>query len=108
MKPINFEQDWTKDGNDFTLLGKEVITIDLSEAYNTDIARVYKQGNKFTTLFGNGCSCWDGRYEGWTNLTKPELKKLATRWASPNYNDHRYNYAEAALGRWLLENWKSL
>lgn len=101
MKAIaNVHGNWTKDGYEFPSLGKEIKHFDESEAYETDEARLFKLGTKYTILSATGCSCWDGDWEGWTDLTKPELYKIAKSWANPNSYDH----AEKNLGAWIIEN----
>lgn len=98
------------DEREFEPYGVVVHAIDASEGYDVDQAVVLKKGNRraFTVLFANGCSCWNGDYEGWTNLSKAELKKLADTWAKPTPEDYQYKYAEAEIGRWLKENWSSI
>lgn len=79
-------------------LGDLVISFDESEDYEVNEARLYKKGTKYTLITANGCSCWDGDWEGWTNISKTELRKLGASWAKD------YSAAEKKIGEWIKEN----
>lgn len=98
MKAITgFHPEYAKDGYDFSLLGTLVHEVDESGGYDTDDAKLFKNQRKYTLISGTGCSCWDGDYEGWTDLTLAELRKLGKSWTK-DYG------ASAALGEWITKN----
>lgn len=88
--------DW-----DFPDYGKLVFSVDNSEDYDVDEGRVYFNGRRYTVLFAEGCSCWDGDWGGWTDLTKTELTALAKRWTSKD-RDHSMS-TEHDIGTWWLK-----
>ena len=84
-------------GYDFTQLGELIYEIDESAAYEEDEAKLLKKGETYTLIQATGCSCWDGDWEGWTDLTPPELKQLAVTWLK-GYG------AEKVMGAYINEN----
>jgi hypothetical protein len=101
MKAVtNFHPEYGKEGYDFSLLGELVHEIDESESYEEDEAKLFKNQRKYTLIAASGCSCWDGDWEGWTDLTKTELKKLGVSWSKDEYG------ASKSMGEWITENIK--
>lgn len=99
MKALsNYHPQYSKDGYDFSLLGVVVHEVDESEAYEEDEAKLLRNQRKYTMIAATGCSCWDGDWEGWTDLTKAEVRKLGESWSKDGYG------ATKTLGEWIKEN----
>lgn len=98
MKAITIYSLWDDNDEKIKELGELVVEIDESEDYEQDASRLYKKGRKYTLLDSNGCSCWDGDWEGWTDLTLTELRKLGKSWAKDEYSSSK------AMGEWIKEN----
>jgi len=79
-------------------IGELVKEIDESGSYEQDASLLFKKGRKYTLLDSNGCSCWDGDWEGWTDLTLTELRKLGQAWAKNEYGSSK------SMGKWINEN----
>lgn len=100
MKALNnYHPKYTKVGYSFRDLGRKVKHIDQSEAYEEDeaVLLINKQ-DKYTLLSATGCSCWDGDWEGWADLSRAQVKKLGKSWAKDTYG------ASKILGQWITEN----
>ncbi len=82
---------------------KEIHSEEKGESYDVDEAHLLKNGRKFAMVSATGCSCWDGNVEGWIELTKVAIMKIAKTWASGPAAR-----AEKALGEWILKNKKKL
>lgn len=96
VKPVsNYHPKYTKRGYSFREFGRKVKHIDESEAYEEDEAILLRnRDGKYTLLAATGCSCWDGDWEGWTNISVAELIKLGKAWAK-DYG------AAGTLGKWI-------
>jgi hypothetical protein len=98
MQPITgFHPPYTKDGQDFSLLGELIHSEDANQAYGHDEARLFKQGRRYNLIAATGCSCWDGEWEGWGNLTLAELRKLGKSWAGDGGSP-------GLMGEYILES----
>ena len=95
-----YEYSYPVNDDSWEDLGKLVVEFDESEAYEQNATKLFKNGTKYTLLASNGCSCWDGNWEGWTEVTKTELKKLGEAWSKD------YGKAEKNIGEWIVENIK--
>lgn len=84
--------------------GTLLVEHDTSEPYETEESLLFKNDKgEYVWLSANGCSCWDGDYDGWV-LDKDELLKLAT-----TTYERRYDWrdtADALVAKWVLENIK--
>lgn len=99
MKVVNnFHPEYVKDGYVFAGFGKLVHEIDQSGGYEEDEAKLFKRGRLYTYLNATGCSCWDGDWEGWADMTKSELRRLADSWFEKGYG------SEKAMGAWVRDN----
>ena len=99
MKAVsNYHPDYTENGYSFRGFGTRVKHFDESAPYEEDeaILLVDKKG-LYTILEATGCSCWDGDWEGWTEVTKPQLKKLGKTWT-------KLWGAAKELGEWIERN----
>ena len=77
---------------------------DHSQAYDVERAMLFFNGEHYFMLEANGCSCWDGDYDGW-QFTKRELLK----WAKARHNKQEFEWRKQAfehLADWVLENIK--
>lgn len=107
MKAIKYAHASYENGYDFSEYGKELHTVDNADAYEVDEAILLcteAKRPKYTVLFASGCSCWDGDYDGWTDLTKAELIKLAKGWAKQPKK--YWDQTDRDMGIWILENFK--
>ena len=93
-----YEYSYPENDDSWEDLGKLVVEFDESEAYEQNATKLFKKGTKYTLLASDGCSCWDGNWEGWTEVTKTELKKLGEAWSKD------YSRAEKNIGEWIVEN----
>lgn len=96
MKATSARYGWDEDLSEY---GELVREIDGGDGWDVDIARLYKKGRKYSVLMATGCSCFDGEYEGWTELTKAELVSLANKWKDAFG-------AERRLGSWIVNGMK--
>lgn len=96
MKPIEVRNSYRSNG--FEDLGELVIDFDESEVYEENETKLFKKGTKYTLISANGCSCWGGDWEGWTNLNKKELRTLGESWSKD------WGKAEKAIGNWIKDN----
>jgi len=79
---------------------EEIHSEDHGAAYEVDQAKLYKKDKKYAMLMATGCSCWEGNFEGWIDLSKKKLLKLAYTWSTAD----AYNKGETELGKWVLAN----
>lgn len=109
MKAVEYRRNW---GSDRTAeedmsdkFGKLLVTYDTSEPYEEETSSLFydEEADEYTWIDSNGCSCWDGDYEGWT-LEKSELLTLADKAV-----ENRYSWRDTArylVGAWIKENIK--
>jgi hypothetical protein len=101
MKAVsNIHPSYTKSGRERfpTEYGRKLKSIDESADYDVDEAVLFKaRDGLYTYLRATGCSCWDGDYEGWAELTTVELKTMAEGWVKSSYQD-----TELSMGKWVL------
>jgi hypothetical protein len=82
--------------------GELLHTEDTADSYEVAESHLYKKGDRYNWLMANGCSCWDGYYDGWS-LTERELKKLAL--ARSKDEDGYYGPShEKLMAVWINEN----
>lgn len=81
------------------LYGELIQDIDESESYEIDQSKLFRKDGLYTILTAFGCSCWDGDWEGWTEVTVEELLPLAKSWGTDRGS-------QKSLGKWILENIK--
>lgn len=102
MRAINYQRNWNSklsaEEELELMFGKLLIESDESEAYEQDGAMLFKKGRKYYYLQSNGCSCWDGDWDGF-ELTLPELRK----WAAAKSEDG-YEKAAIEVARFVKEN----
>lgn len=99
MKTITVRQ-WNNDGR-WEELGEEVHEEDTQPSWEQDAARLFKRGRKFTLIASSGCSCWDGEWEGWTDITLTELRKLGEAWSKD------WGGATKLMGEWIKKNYEA-
>lgn len=82
MKTVSYKHSWgsklNKPEEMVKLFGTLLVEEDTSNGYDTETSHLFKKGTKYVWIDANGCSCWEGDYDGW-ELTKSELKKLAAK-----------------------------
>lgn len=71
--------------------------------YEVDEAKLYLKDGRYTYLQASGCSCWEGDYEGWTDVVRGDLLRMAATWAK-GWTREGYNNTESLMGKWILEN----
>ena len=105
MKPVTFKHSWganqTEEQEMEQKFGVLLTDFETSEPYETERSLLFKKGTKYIWLGANGCSCWEGDYDGW-ELSKPDLKKLALKTWETRY-DWR-DTADALVAKWVMEN----
>lgn len=108
MKAIAFQHHWgenlTEEQEMAQKFGELVHEEDHSEAYEVEKALLFYNGKHYFFLEANGCSCWDGDYDGW-QFTKTELLK----WAKAKVKQQEYDWRKQAyehLADWIVENIK--
>lgn len=82
--------------------GTVLYEADDSAPYETDVAILLKKNRKYTMMCGSACSCYEAAYDGWTEMTKTEVKNLAKTWVEKSYG------AEKLLGEWIQTNIKEI
>jgi predicted AlkP superfamily pyrophosphatase or phosphodiesterase len=97
MKPLSI-REYT---DEFKELGEPIHETDSHPDWEQNATKLFKNGTKYTLIASNGCSCWDGDWEGWTNINKTELRKLGIAWSKD------WGIAEKEMGEWIKES-KSL
>lgn len=109
MKTVTYRHDWGSDLNETDemaeLFGKLLVDYDTSEPYEQETSSLFynSKTRKYTWIDSNGCSCWDGDYDGW-ELTKKELVELAKKKVEDKgrYRDD----AEYLVAKWVTEHRK--
>lgn len=105
MKEVTYKHSWstnqTEEQEMAEKFGKLLVEYDTSEAYEQESSHLFKKGTKYYWVDANGCSCWEGDYEGW-ELTKPELMKLAKSALERKYRDS----ASDLVAQWIMDNLK--
>lgn len=103
MKAVDYKHSWSNNRSESEemsdLFGTLLADYDTSDAYETEVSYLFKKGSKYTWIDGNGCSCWEGDYEGW-ELTESELMKLADKTLQANYR----GTAQVLIAKWVKEN----
>lgn len=106
MKDVTFRHSWnanqTIEQEMEEKFGTLLVEHDTSEDYQVERSLLFsKNGREYVWLSANGCSCWDGDYDGWV-LTEDELRKLAEK----TYQ-HKYDWrdsADALVAKWVIDN----
>jgi hypothetical protein len=100
MKVVtNYHPEYKAGSYSFRGFGRRVKYVDESASYEEDEAMLLLNKNgRYTMLLATGCSCWDGDWEGWADLTLAETRKLGRAWLKDNYG------ASSSLGKWITEN----
>lgn len=109
MKSVTYRHDWGSNLNEneemAELFGKVLVDHDTSEPYEQETSTLFynPKTRKYTWIDSNGCSCWDGDYDGW-ELTKTELVELARKKVDDKgrYRDD----AEYLVAKWVTEHRK--
>jgi hypothetical protein len=107
MKALTYHHNWstnmTADEEMAAEFGTLLHEVDTSEGYDTELARLHKSPDgRFNLLEANGCSCWDGDYDGWS-FTKTELLK----WAKQKSGKQEYEWRRQAhelVADWVMEH----
>lgn len=109
MKPVTYRRNW---GSDLTeeeelteLFGELKFEANESEPYEMNASSLFysKKTRKYTWIDANGCSCWDGDWDGW-EMNKKEMFALADKLVA-NAKDYR-KYAEDVVAEWIVKNIK--
>jgi hypothetical protein len=98
MKGINSTDDKIKDFG-----WKEIERVDKSPSYEIDEAILFNKDKKYALVSAVDCSCWSGNYEGWIDMNKKELLKIAKEWAKENSGE---GDAAKELGKIISEKYK--
>ena len=77
--------------------GDLIVDFDESADYEVNQTLLFKpkNGRGFNLLFANGCSCWDGDYDGWY-MNKAEL----TKWAKANVDS---SGADKEMAKYIIK-----
>lgn len=107
MKAITYRRSWssskTEEEEVAELFGTILVSADESEAYETNESALFLGNNgKYSWIDANGCSCWDGDWDGW-ELTKLQLLKMAKGVIERKYG----RTAEVVVAEWILKNIKA-
>jgi hypothetical protein len=104
MKSIAYNHHWNSELSQeqemIKLFGTELDFENNADSYETNEAYLFQKGDKYFYLSANGCSCWDGDYDGW-QFTKLELLKWAKENAANDYED-----SDQLLAQWIMDNIK--
>ena len=106
MKTVEYRRSWANnmsaDEEMKSLFGELLIDEDTSEAYEQETSSLYvNDEGLYTWIDSNGCSCWDGDYEGW----QCEIDELLT--LAKKKLEHKRDYREAAedlVAEWIVDN----
>lgn len=105
MKAVSYRHSWSSHKSEeeemAELFGTLLVGHDTSEAYEQESSYLFKKGTKYVWIDANGCSCWDGDYDGW-ELTKTELKTLAKKTLDNSYGGR--DRAGELVAKWVAEN----
>lgn len=107
MKAITHRHQWssgtTEEQEKSALFGTLLFEADESESYEVETAELFKANDgSYNLLEANGCSCWDGDYEGW-NMTLAELLDWATAKVGKQSSTRR-KYADEVVAHWVADN----
>jgi len=105
MKAVSYKHSWstneTEEQEMASLFGALLVEHDTSESYEQESAHLFKKGTKYFWISSNGCSCWEGDYDGW-ELGKIELKKLAQKNLKNRHGQR--DTADFLVAKWVLDN----
>lgn len=108
MKAIDYRHNWSSDKTDeqekAEKFGKLLHGHYRDEPYQVEDAELYYDGKYYYFLEANGCSCWDGDWDGW-QFTKTEVIK----WAKAKVQKQEYDWRKQSfeyLAEWIVENIK--
>lgn len=106
MKAIEYRRNWSSDKIDekekTEKFGK--LLHGVYAPYEIEDAELYFDGKYYYFLEANGCSCWEGDWDGW-QFTKTEVIK----WAKAKVKQQEYNWRKQSyeiLAEWIVENIK--
>lgn len=100
----NWSSELSKSEEMANLYGSMLVDYDTSEPYEQETSTLYVNNEGvYTWIDSNGCSCWEGDYDGW-QLSKEELLKLAIKKSGEKWGDR--DRAEDMVASWVLENIK--
>lgn len=89
MKAISYMHSWSSDKTDdeekAEKFGKLLHGVYSDEPYQVEDAELYYNGKSYFFIEANGCSCWDGDWDGW-EFNKTELIKWAKAKVSKHIN----------------------
>ena len=109
MKTVTYRHDWGSNLNTedemVEKFGKLLVDINTSEDYQQETSSLFynPKTRKYTWIDSNGCSCWDGDYDGW-ELTKEEMLTIAKKKVE-NKRDWR-EAAEDIVAQWIVDHRK--
>lgn len=103
MKSISYQHNWSSKTSEEdelkAMYGDLLVHEDTSEPYEEDEAKLFKKGDTYYLLSANGCSCWEGDWDGW-EFTRDELVKWALAQNKPSYSDS----SEYQVALWVRDN----
>ena len=107
MRAVEYRHNWgsgqTREEEMEEKFGKLLVAHDTSEDYQEETSSLFfdEKTDEYVWIDSNGCSCWDGDYDGWA-LSKEELLTLADKAVQ-----NRYEWRDTAaylVGAWVQEN----
>lgn len=106
MRSVTYRHSWVTDLNAEDEMadkfGKLLISYDTSEPYEQETSDLFiNEKGLYTWIDSNGCSCWDGDYEGW-ELTYEELDALSQKTFDNKWTDR--DQADYLVAKWAREN----
>jgi len=105
MKPVTYRHNWdskmSREEEMAEKFGQLLVSHDTSEDYEEETSSLFVRDGEYTWIDSNGCSCWDGDYDGWI-LDLEELKALAKKTYDNRYDGR--DRAEELVAGWVLEN----
>ena len=109
MKAVDYRHSWSTDKSTEEEMeekfGKLLHETDTADAWEVAESKLFqKDDNTFFWLQANGCSCWDGDYDGW-QLTRLQLIKLGKKRAKDEDGYHGADH-EKLMGIWITDNIK--
>ena len=108
MKAISYRHSWGSDLSEEQemeqLFGERLVVFGDAEPYTVEEALLFKKDDEYNLLEANGCSCWDGDYDGWSFSYDELIAWAEAKSARQEYKWRRQNFE--LLADWILKKVK--
>ncbi len=105
MKAIEYQHKYSSDTTEeqemADLYGLLLTDADTSPSYEVEQTKLFRKDDEYFLLRANGCSCWDGDWDGW-QFDKTELIAWALKQEKSSYRDEEDS--DYLVAQWIKDN----